>query len=71
MAQVKKSITVSEQQDAWIKAQIACGDYASDSEVIRALIRKEQRAPKMTVDIDKIIDDGMKTHAVTMKNLAQ
>lgn len=71
MPQVKKSITISEQQDAWIKAQIACGDYASDSEVIRALIRKEQDSIKKPVDIDKIIDDGMKKHAVTMHNLAQ
>lgn len=71
MAQVKKSITVSEQQDAWIKAQIACGDYASDSEVIRALIRKEQKTSETPVDMGKIIDEGMKTHAVTMKHLAE
>lgn len=71
MAQVKKSITVSEQQDAWIKAQIACGDYASDSEVIRALIRKEQRRAKPVDTMDKMMDEFMETHAVTMDNLAQ
>ena len=42
MAMVKKSITVTDQQDAWIQAQLATGSYASDSEVFRELIRREQ-----------------------------
>ena len=42
MAMVKKSITVTDQQEQWIQAQIATGNYASDSEVVRALIRREQ-----------------------------
>ncbi|MGB1027830.1 MAG: ribbon-helix-helix domain-containing protein, partial [Rhodospirillaceae bacterium] len=32
---VKKSITVTDQQDAFIQSQLATGRYASDSEVIR------------------------------------
>ncbi len=43
MAMVKKSITVTEQQDQWIQAQLATGHYASDSEVLRELIRREQK----------------------------
>ena len=43
MALVKKSITVTEQQDKWIQAQLASGNYASDSELLRDLIRKEQQ----------------------------
>jgi len=42
MAMVKKSITVTDQQAQWIQAQLATGNYASDSEVLRELIRKEQ-----------------------------
>lgn len=42
MAMVKKSITVTEQQEQWIQAQLATGNYASDSELLRDLIRKEQ-----------------------------
>ena len=42
MGMVKKSITVTNQQDAWIKAQIAKGDYGNESEVLRDLIRREQ-----------------------------
>ena len=42
MSMVKKSISVTDQQDAWIKAQIAKGHYGNDSEVIRELIRERQ-----------------------------
>lgn len=42
MAMVKKSITVTDQQDAWIQSQIASGDYASDSELIREALREKQ-----------------------------
>ncbi len=42
MAMIKKSITVTDKQEQWIQAQMATGHYASDSEVLRDLIRKEQ-----------------------------
>ena len=42
MAMIKKSITVTDQQDEWIKSQIASGHYGNDSEVLRDLIRREQ-----------------------------
>lgn len=42
MPTVRKTITLTEQQDEWIKAQIAAGEYTNDSEIIRDLIRREQ-----------------------------
>lgn len=42
MSMIKKSITVTDQQEKWIQAQIAKGYYASDSEVLRELIRERQ-----------------------------
>ena len=42
MGMIKKTITVTDQQDAWIKSRIASGQYGNDSEFIRDLIRKEQ-----------------------------
>ncbi len=42
MAMVKKSITVTDQQDNWIKAQIEMGHYGNESEVLRELIRERQ-----------------------------
>ena len=42
MSMIKKSITVTDRQEEWIKARIASGDYGNESEVIRDLIRREQ-----------------------------
>lgn len=42
MGTVRKTITVTDQQDTWIKAQIEAGRYTNDSEYIRDLIRREQ-----------------------------
>ncbi len=42
MATVRKTITLTDQQDDWIKAQVEGGQYTNDSEYIRNLIRREQ-----------------------------
>jgi antitoxin ParD1/3/4 len=51
MGMIKKSITVTDQQDAWIKAQLINGDYGNESEVLRDLIR---RAQHKNAEIDAI-----------------
>ena len=42
MSMVKKNITVTNQQDRWIKSRIDAGHYRSESELLRDLIRREQ-----------------------------
>ena len=42
MSTVRKTITLTEQQHNWVKAQINAGHYTNDSEYIRDLIRREQ-----------------------------
>ena len=42
MRTVNKTITLTDKQDEWIKAQIDPGHYIDDSEYIRDLIRREQ-----------------------------
>tara|TARA_R110002126_G_scaffold291803_1_gene459210 strand:+ start:15399 stop:15656 length:258 start_codon:yes stop_codon:yes gene_type:complete len=42
MPMVKKSITVTDQQESWIQGQIASGMYGNDSEVIREALREKQ-----------------------------
>ena len=42
MSTTRKTITVTEQQNNWIKAQIAAGAFTNDSEYIRDLIRRDQ-----------------------------
>ena len=42
MGMVKKSISLTEQQDSWIKAQLEIGHFGNESELIRELIRERQ-----------------------------
>ena len=42
MATTRKTITVTNQQDQWIKSQITAGGFTNDSEYIRDLIRRDQ-----------------------------
>ena len=42
MPTIRKTITVTDQQDAWIASQVSAGRFANDSELIRDLIRREQ-----------------------------
>ncbi|MEG8224056.1 type II toxin-antitoxin system ParD family antitoxin [Sphingobium sp. AR-3-1] len=42
MGTVRKTITLTEKQNAWIASQIDAGQYTNDSEAIRDLIRREQ-----------------------------
>ena len=51
MATVRKTITLTEQQDAWITGQIEAGRYTNDSEVIRDLVRREQ---ERSFDVESI-----------------
>lgn len=55
MTMVKKSITVTDQQDNWIKEQIQSGHYGNESEVVRELIRERQvREQSATYEIEAI-----------------
>lgn len=51
MTTVRKTITVTETQDAWITAQVKAGRFTNDSELIRDLVRREQ---ERTVQIEAL-----------------
>jgi antitoxin ParD1/3/4 len=65
MGMVKKSISVTEQQEQWIKAKIISGDFGNESEVFRDLIRerqaKEQESPEEIKAIRKALIEGEKS----------
>ena len=42
MGTVLKTITLTDQQDAWLQARVEAGQYTDDGEAIRDLIRREQ-----------------------------
>lgn len=58
MATVRKTITLTTQQDAWIAAQIEAGSYTNDSEAIRDLIRREQERSFEVDTIRQALKDG-------------
>jgi antitoxin ParD1/3/4 len=58
MATVRKTITITAQQDAWIGAQIEAGHYTNDSEAIRDLIRREQARRSETETIREALIEG-------------
>jgi len=71
MPLIKKSISVTESQNDWIKAQLTSGHYGNESEVLRELIRErqlrqeEQKSPvlieKLRAEITKGEESGF-TH---------
>ncbi|WP_439895010.1 type II toxin-antitoxin system ParD family antitoxin [Pseudomonas syringae] len=58
MGTVRKTITVTDQQDSWIKAQIDAGRYTNDSEYIRDLIRREQERSAEIEGIRQALIEG-------------
>lgn len=58
MATVRKTITLTEQQNAWIAAQITAGHYTNDSEAIRDLIRREQERGQAIEQLRQALIDG-------------
>ena len=42
MVMTRKTITIPEPMDAWVKAQVDDGRYGNDSEYFRDLIRRDQ-----------------------------
>ncbi len=58
MSTVRKTITLTDQQDVWIKLQIQAGHYTNDSEYIRDLIRREQERTAQVEALRAALIDG-------------
>jgi len=65
MPMVKKSISVTDKQDEWIKAQITSGHFGNESEVVRELIRerqlREEETPEQIEAIRSALIEGEKS----------
>lgn len=61
MSIVRKSITFTEQQDAFVKSLIKQGFYTNDSEYVRDIIRKDQERRKRIVDLNEALTEGMES----------
>lgn len=54
MPMIKKSITVTDKQNEWLQSQISEGLYASDSELLRDLIRQKQEVDANNLRVQAI-----------------
>lgn len=61
MTTVRKTITLTQKQDAWIKAQIERGDFTNDSEYVRELIRRDQDRAMRFEALKQAITDGLES----------
>ncbi|MCY4122879.1 MAG: type II toxin-antitoxin system ParD family antitoxin [Acidobacteria bacterium] len=61
MALVKKSITITDRQEQWIRAQVASGDYGSDSEYFRTLIRQDQERNATFRALKEAVQEGVES----------
>jgi len=60
MSMMRKTITISEAMEGWIKAQIESGRYANDSEYLRDLIRRDQeRREDARAELRALIQEGL------------
>ena len=56
---IRKTITLTDKQDDWIKARIASGDYTNDSEYFRDLIRRDQEQNAKFRALKSAIQEGL------------
>jgi antitoxin ParD1/3/4 len=54
----RKTITLTEQQDHWVKGQIKDGNFGNDSEYIRDLIRRDQQSQERIATLRQALKDG-------------
>ena len=59
MGTTRKTITLTDQQNQWIKAQIAAGEYTNDSEYIRDLVRRDQEQNAKFKALKAAIQEGL------------
>lgn len=59
MGTVRKTITLTDKQNDWIKGQIANGDFTNDSEYIRDLVRRDQEQRAKLLALKEAIREGL------------
>ncbi len=59
MATVRKTITLTDRQDRWVKARVAAGGFTNDSEYIRDLIRRDWERSAGYLELEAAIREGM------------
>jgi antitoxin ParD1/3/4 len=58
MSMHRKTITLTEQQNDWVKGQVESGHFGNDSEYISDLIRKDQLAKERLATLRLALAEG-------------
>ena len=61
MATVRKTITLTDQQNRWVKARIAGGGFTNANEYIRDLIRRDQEQTTRYRALEAAIREGIES----------
>ena len=59
MATVRKTITLTDRQDRWVKSRVAAGGFTNDSEYIRDLIRRDRERSAGYLELEAAIREGI------------
>ena len=61
MTTTRKTITLTEDQNTWVKTRVKEGGYTNDSEFFRDLIRKDRERAEKIAHMQRLIDEAFES----------
>tara|TARA_R110000868_G_scaffold190550_1_gene434369 strand:+ start:28829 stop:29086 length:258 start_codon:yes stop_codon:yes gene_type:complete len=61
MTMMRKTITIPDAMESWIKIRIKSGNYANDSEYMRDLIRRDQERHAAENQLRDIVQESLRS----------
>ncbi|WP_417489907.1 type II toxin-antitoxin system ParD family antitoxin [Maricaulis sp.] len=61
MTMMRKTITIPDAMESWIKIRIQSGHYANDSEYVRDLIRRDQERHTAETQLRDIMQESLQS----------
>ena len=61
MSMQRKTITLTDQMDNWVKTQVNSGKYGNDSEYFRDLVRRDQERQEAETRLRLLLDEAEKS----------
>jgi antitoxin ParD1/3/4 len=58
MSMQRKTITITDQMESWVKAQVDSGKYGNDSEYFRDLVRRDQERREAENNLRILLDEA-------------
>ena len=55
---IRKTISMPDEMGTWIEGRIESGQYNSDSEYFRDLVRRDQERQKAQEELGRLLDEG-------------